>query len=296
MKSWRDVISIHPAADVFPMLSEDELRRLGEDIQKNGLKESVALWSPRLVGGQPQYLLDGRNRLDAMELVGMSTVAERPIGSGRWWVTISSNGRDAVEYLYGDSTSNPVPDPASYVISKNIHRRHLTKEQQADLIIKALEAGNRCANLARSTTTGGRSGIDFAKMARSMGGSPKGQQGGGGSTKDPVKQAAVEEAAKHGISERTVERAIAKSRGAVIHPSVRVSGLGGDEIVRRVLAFIDRNLADPSFETLEYICKRLAVGLQERAKKAPRKMADPAIEAERNRWFEDKQGVWRERR
>src|SRR5258706_10090312 len=29
---WREVIKIHPAADLFPTLSEEELRELGEDI------------------------------------------------------------------------------------------------------------------------------------------------------------------------------------------------------------------------------------------------------------------------
>ena len=31
-------------------------------------------------------------------------------------------------------------DPAAYVISKNIHRRHLTKQKQADLIVAAIRA------------------------------------------------------------------------------------------------------------------------------------------------------------
>ena len=35
-KSWRDVIKIHPAADLFPMMSPDELKALGEDIKRNG--------------------------------------------------------------------------------------------------------------------------------------------------------------------------------------------------------------------------------------------------------------------
>ena len=30
-KSWRDVINVHPAADLFPMMSPDELKTLGED-------------------------------------------------------------------------------------------------------------------------------------------------------------------------------------------------------------------------------------------------------------------------
>jgi hypothetical protein len=65
-KSWRDVLPIHPAAELFPMMTEAELRELGEDIKKNDLHEGVVIFD-----GQ---LLDGRNRLDAMELVGIKLV------------------------------------------------------------------------------------------------------------------------------------------------------------------------------------------------------------------------------
>ena len=62
-KSWRDVLPIHPAAELFPLMSESELRELGEDIKANGLRTSIVLYEGKL--------LDGRNRLDAMELVGV---------------------------------------------------------------------------------------------------------------------------------------------------------------------------------------------------------------------------------
>lgn len=169
-KSWRDVYKVHPAADVFPMLPEDELRKLGEDIQNNGLKEHVVFWSDTKDDDR-EYLLDGRNRLAAMELVGLSTPP--------FWKDL----------LYGYEA-----DPYIYVISKNIRRRHLTKEQQAELIVKVMKAGT-----------------DFAKLARSVKRDSNGKVQG--STKDPVKEKVVEEAKKHGISKRTMERAIANDRG-----------------------------------------------------------------------------------
>ena len=66
--SWRDVIGVHPAADLFPLMAPDELKALGEDIRKNGLKTLVTLWGEKR---EPLQLLDGRNRLDAMEAVGI---------------------------------------------------------------------------------------------------------------------------------------------------------------------------------------------------------------------------------
>jgi len=111
-----------------------------------------------------------------MELIGLELDPKWP----------RSGTPPAVKWCHDD-------DPCPYVISKNIHRRHLTKEQQAELIVKVIE----------STET------DLAKMAKSVKQASNGRLNG--SAKDPLKQAAVEEAKKHGISKRTVERAMAKN-------------------------------------------------------------------------------------
>src|SRR6516164_6629030 len=62
-KSWRDVLPVHPAAELFPLMSIAELRELGEDIKRRGLLQPIAFFRNKL--------LDGRNRLDAMQLVGI---------------------------------------------------------------------------------------------------------------------------------------------------------------------------------------------------------------------------------
>lgn len=43
MKSWRDVLKIHPAAELFPLMSEAELRELAADIKEHGLQHPVVL-------------------------------------------------------------------------------------------------------------------------------------------------------------------------------------------------------------------------------------------------------------
>src|SRR6516165_10721352 len=73
--SWRDLIKVHPAADLFPMMPEAELRELGEDIKKSGLTSPIFFYlNPSLPTNNPpdpnQYsFLDGRNPLDARTLV-----------------------------------------------------------------------------------------------------------------------------------------------------------------------------------------------------------------------------------
>jgi hypothetical protein len=188
-KSWRDVYKVHPVADLFPMLPENELRKLGEDIKTNRLKEKIVLWTSSQVDDEPVYLLDGRNRLAAMDLVGMAPA------DSTWWANLHRPYHSAVT-VDGKPVAD-IPDPYAYVISKNIHRRHLTKEQQADLIVKAMklkEAG-------------------LAKVAKPV--KPRNDKGQlqGQVTKDTFKAKVVEEAAKHGISKRTVENSLAKAKG-----------------------------------------------------------------------------------
>ena len=41
--SWRAILPVHPAADMFPMLSEPELRAVGKHIKKNGLQSPIVI-------------------------------------------------------------------------------------------------------------------------------------------------------------------------------------------------------------------------------------------------------------
>ena len=86
----------HPATSVFPMMSDSEYAEFKEDIARNGCREPIVLWK-----GQ---LLDGRNRLRACEELDKKP----PIVS------------------IGDHL-----DPVAYVMSCNLHRRHLTVSQRS---------------------------------------------------------------------------------------------------------------------------------------------------------------------
>jgi DNA-binding Lrp family transcriptional regulator len=121
---WRDHIKVHPAADLFPMMSDDELRALGEDIKKRGLTVHLCFWSPsqdRWEKGE-SYLLDGRNRLEAMERAGI----EIPFADGL---------KGVIKRIFlGDAPDGRYADPYAFVISANIHRRHLTAEKKLKLV------------------------------------------------------------------------------------------------------------------------------------------------------------------
>jgi hypothetical protein len=61
--SWRNHLKIHPACELFPPMSDEELKVLADDIRKHGMKSPVVLWHD----GNEVVLIDGRNRLDAVE-------------------------------------------------------------------------------------------------------------------------------------------------------------------------------------------------------------------------------------
>ena len=305
-KSWRDVIKVHPAADVFPMLPEDELRTLGKDIEKNGLKEPIILWSPgaakrnedpKTKGSRSYlnevYLLDGRNRLSAIDLCGLDV----RYSEDKVWMRVyreggqsgcgneischlfeSTEGFDIYDDGKGGMSKPEITkrvDPYLYVISKNIRRRHLTKEQQADLIIKVMKASE---SVPPRTAVSPRKD-DLATMARSF--SPiSGRRGG--STSDPIKEKAVEEAAKHGISKRTIERVIAKDRGPTLlvqkpHRKQKPPVSNIEVVVKKIMAFIDRNLTDKSHESLTSLSEHLTAAIQHRMHAAPRELSRPEI-------------------
>jgi hypothetical protein len=90
-------VNVHPAAALFPMMGAAELQELAADIKAHGLREPLMT----LDG----LLLDGRNRLRACELAGVEPRFEEWDGSGG--------------------------SPTDYVVSLNLHRRHLTKSQWA---------------------------------------------------------------------------------------------------------------------------------------------------------------------
>lgn len=94
----------HPAAELFPMLSDAELDELAADIKINGQHEPIEILD--------MLVLDGRNRQEACRRAGV------PVK----WCLWESNGRD----------------PVAWVLSKNLLRRHLNESQRALIAAAAL--------------------------------------------------------------------------------------------------------------------------------------------------------------
>lgn len=85
----------HEAANIFPLMDEDELRTLAEDIGLRGQLVPIELCDGMII--------DGRNRWAACEFAGIEPI------------TVEVNPKD----------------PVAYVLSLNLHRRHLDETQRA---------------------------------------------------------------------------------------------------------------------------------------------------------------------
>jgi hypothetical protein len=120
-QTWRETLAVHPAANLLPLMSPIELAQLGEDIKANGLRLPIAITSD----GQ---LLDGRNRLDAMEAAGVEFKIKRTTNGEPVHIDIAGGDLSFAEVV-------TTTDPVAFVISANIHRRHLTAEQRQHLLI-----------------------------------------------------------------------------------------------------------------------------------------------------------------
>jgi hypothetical protein len=90
----------HEFADVFPMLNAEKLGELAQDISKHGLRDSVVLHEGKILDGRSRYLACQQARTQPQ-----------------------------FEDFTGD-------DALGFVLSRNLHRRHLDESQRAMVTAK----------------------------------------------------------------------------------------------------------------------------------------------------------------
>ena len=127
-------------------MSDVEIDELAKDIEKNGLLEPIIIWvdnRKEANGAKPpfsQYLLDGRNRLEALRRLGITGPHhKRPGGGVRYF--------NAIKQCVGGKCSwETDTDPEVYVLSANVHRRHLTTEQKHEAIAAFIKADPKASD------------------------------------------------------------------------------------------------------------------------------------------------------
>lgn len=95
----------HEVANIFPLMQGDELHALVNDIREHGQIESIVLHP------DDDSIIDGRNRYRACLLAGVEP-----------------------EFTYWDGNGSLV----EYVVSLNLHRRHLSSIQCAGVAVEML--------------------------------------------------------------------------------------------------------------------------------------------------------------
>jgi hypothetical protein len=101
---------IHPLGNLLPSMTVDEFNGLVDDIHRHGQIEPITIYEGKI--------LEGRHRYKACKKLRVEPKTEPYKGT----------------------------DPLAYVLSKNLHRRHLTKEQQREVTVQALKANPQKSN------------------------------------------------------------------------------------------------------------------------------------------------------
>ena len=96
----------HPLANIFPLIEGQAYQDLMADVLKHGVREPISLFEGKI--------LDGRNRYRAATAMGVPC----------------------------DFRSYEGKDAAAFVISLNLHRRHLSESQRAMVAAKLANLGN----------------------------------------------------------------------------------------------------------------------------------------------------------
>jgi 16S rRNA G966 N2-methylase RsmD len=126
-------VKVHPVAELFPMMSDDELQELANDIKENGLQHPIVV--------KDGVLLDGRNRFAACKMVGI--------------------GAEQEDYK-GDS-------PVAFIVASNLKRRHLNPSQKATIGVEIEPAlADELESIRRAKISASRSGETMANLPPSQ--------------------------------------------------------------------------------------------------------------------------------
>jgi hypothetical protein len=113
-------LPVHPTAEAFPMMNDQELAHLAQDIKDHYLYEPIIL--EKHLFTKTLTLLDGRNRLRAIKMLGEQEEVEYHL-----WQEYRWPGHMADQPEYEEALRN-------YILSRNLVRRDLTPDQRAMIV------------------------------------------------------------------------------------------------------------------------------------------------------------------
>jgi len=128
-------MEFHETATIFPMMDEGEYQALKSDIAEHGLRESIWTWEGKII--------DGRNRWKVCQELGIEPRTRPWSGDGSL---------------------------VAFIVSMNLHRRHLMASQRAMVAVDMLPALEAEAKKRQGTRTDLTSGnklpdVEFGKSS-----------------------------------------------------------------------------------------------------------------------------------
>jgi hypothetical protein len=157
-------MKIHPVCKLFPDMLEDQFKDLVKDIQENGLQEPILTYK--------DHIIDGRHRYRACKMLGIEPRMEE-------W-----NGEGSL---------------VRFVVSRNLHRRHLNTSQKAMIATDMLPLLEKEAGIRKLKPL-------QEHVEKVKGGKQSDDKGSGRRDKEG-KRAAGEAAKAVGVSRRQVQDA-----------------------------------------------------------------------------------------
>lgn len=187
-------LEFHEAANIFP-IDEEHLDELAADIKANGQRLAV-----ELVDGK---IIDGRRRYTACKRIGVAPLTVK---------------------------LDCIADPVAYVLSLNLHRRHLTDSQRSYIGAKAREIYDRQAK-ERQKASGGDRGNQHT------GGKKLPVRDHGPQPANAPGKATEKAGAAVGVSGKSIERATKVLKQGI--PELGKAVEAGEITVRRASAIAD---------------------------------------------------------
>lgn len=124
-------LEFHPYANIFPLIEGEAFDALVADIKSNGIREPIVLFEEKI--------LDGRNRYRAARQAGVIDERGKAIDFNHHRPTVR---RFMVSGIEGD--------PLAWVISANLHRRHLDDGQRTMVAAKLADMGHGGKRVAKA--------------------------------------------------------------------------------------------------------------------------------------------------
>lgn len=261
---WRERFTVHPFADTFPMLTGPARAELREDIRKHGVREPIVLWLDnreiaasgdinRSAGDGELYLIDGRNRLEIANELGIELGSHQVKWTQAYSLRSGFGGKQSTRWVASD------PDAEALILSLNVHRRHLTAAQKQKAIKTYATLNPHASDRKIARTVG----VDHKTVAKARNGARSGDIPQNTQPRERATQAVLanpslsnrELAQTADVSEYTVRQArkeLSQEKPKRPTPAPKPQNAARDFAIRRLRRELSK-LTDDQLENLTHI-------------------------------------------